>query len=649
MSDEELDPSEVLNHVIDAIGGSRREGQDHMVDAVHEALTNEGHLMVEAGTGTGKSFGYLVPAMVWSAQSDQRVTISTATLALQRQIIQQDAPAVADAIHDIYGTHVDVALLKGWNNYACLRKVDGGYPEDDALLSRAEGEVGATATGEDVVRAREWALTSDTGDRDDLVPGVSDRAWQQISIPKRECIGESCPLRHECFPLRARVEADDADIVVTNHALLGIQASGTPVLPESHAYIVDEAHDLVDRVTNQLTRSMAGYDLRSVARMLRQTGLDDEGLPDLSDDLSDVLAETGEQRITKLSDDLGDVIARILGKIQAAGESVSGLSGGNEEQNATKQVLRSRLVELADLCIDLLGEAVETGSRVAWTSEFNDHYTLYLAPLDVSASIANNLFEATPVVLTSATLQVGGSFDAVATRVGFTYPSQGQWTGLDVGSPFEPAKQGILYVAQHLNPPGRNGYGEEHLAEIVDLIRASGGGALCLFTSRLGAERAAEYTRDQLDLPVYVQGEDQLPTLLGKFAEDPSASLFGTISLWQGVDIPGDTCRLVIIDRIPFPRPDDPLIQARNEAATRAGRNPFMSVSATQAALLLAQGAGRLLRRTTDRGVVAVLDSRLRTKRYGGFLMASLPKMWPTTDRDVVIDALARLAPDETR
>ena len=646
MSDQELDAREVLTKVVDTIGGARREGQEHMVDAVYEALTDEGHLMVEAGTGTGKSFGYLVPVMVWAAQSDQRATISTATLALQRQIMQQDAPAVAQAIKDVYDVHVDVALLKGWSNYACLRKVDGGYPEEDALLSRAEGEMGATATGEDVVRAREWALNSDTGDRDDLVPGVSDRAWQQISIQKRECIGESCPLRHECFPLRARAKADDADIVVTNHALLGIQAAGTPVLPESHAYVVDEAHDLVDRVTSQLTRSIAGYDLRSLARMLRQAGLDDEGLPDLSEDLSDALGETGEGRILALSDGLNDVVARILGKIQAAGEAVSSLSGGNEEQNVTKQVLRVRLMEVAALCTDLLGDSIQTGTRVAWTSEFNDHFTLYLAPLDVSASIADNLFENTPVVLTSATLQVGGSFDAVANRVGFTYPSQGEWTGLDVGTPFEPDKQGILYVAQHLNPPGREGYGQEHLSEIVDLIRASYGGALCLFTSRLGAERAAEYVRDQLDLAVFVQGEDQIPTLLEKFAEDPAASLFGTISLWQGVDVPGETCRLVIIDRIPFPRPDDPLIQARNEAATRAGRNPFMSVSATQAALLLAQGAGRLLRRTTDRGVVAILDSRLQTRRYGGFLMASLPKMWPTTDRDVVLGALARLAPE---
>lgn len=640
----EATPREVLAHLVAGIGGKPREGQERMVDAVYEALTEESHLMVEAGTGTGKSFGYLVPAMAWSAATGKRATISTATLPLQRQIITQDAPAVADAIRETMGSHVEVALLKGWNNYACLRKADGGFPEEDALLSRAEGEVGATATGEEVVRAREWALATDTGDRDDLVPGVSDRAWNQISIQKRECIGEHCSLRHECFPRMARAQAEEADIVVTNHALLGIQSAGTPVLPESDAYIVDEAHDLVDRVTGQLTRSLTGYELRSIARMLRQAGLDDEGLGDVADELADALGAVNEGRLIRIGDALSDTIARIMGKAQTAGGEVASLSSSNEEANATKNVLRSRLTELVNLCADLISGAVSEGRLVAWVSEYNDNRALYLAPLDVSGAIASGLFEDTPVVLTSATLQLGGSFDAMAGRVGFTFPSQGEWSGLDVGTPFDERRQGILYVAEHLSAPGREGYGDEHMQEIVDLIEASRGGALCLFTSRAGATRAAEYVRERIDLPVACQGDDQLPTLLEQFAADPSASLFGTLSLWQGVDVPGPTCRLVVIDRIPFPRPADPLIQARTQAAGESGRNPFMTVSATHAALLLAQGAGRLLRRIDDRGVVAVLDSRLRKARYSGFLLASLPDMWRTTDRAVVLTALERLA-----
>lgn len=629
---------EVLAGVVEQIGGQRRDGQDQMVRSVFEALEDDGHLMVQAGTGTGKSFGYLVPAMVWAGESGRRVVVSTATLALQRQILTQDAPVVQEVLGR-KSQHVEVAVLKGWNNYACLRKVDGGFAEEGALVSRAEGEYGATATGEEVVRARQWALESDTGDRDDLVPGVSDRAWRQISLQKRECVGEQCPFRADCFPVKAREEAEDADIVVTNHALLGIQATGVPVLPDAAAYIVDEAHDLVDRVTAQLTRTLAGSELRYLGRALRQAGLDDEDLPETATDLADALAELEEGRLTEMSVRLTDTVANIMGKAQGAAEQVSSLSPRDDDGRAEKQILRSRLSELVEICSDLLGSG-----EVKWISDFDGTRSLHIAPLDVAGTIADGLFEDTPAILTSATLEVGGSFDTVARQVGFALSGRESWLGIDVGSPFKPEKQAILYIASHLPAPLKAGYGDEHLEEMVKLIEASGGGALCLFTSRAGAERAADYVREQLDLPILAQGDDQLPTLLDQFAKDRAACLFGTMALWQGVDVPGDSCRLVIIDRIPFPRPNDPLVEARTELAREQGRNPFMTVSASQAALLLAQGAGRLLRTPTDRGVVAVLDSRLHTARYGGFLRASMPKMWPTTDLDTVLQALERIA-----
>lgn len=643
---EDLDT--LLADVVGSVGGTRREGQSEMVHAVYDALVTDGHLMVEAGTGTGKSFGYLVPALAWAAKEGKRTIISTATLALQRQIITQDAPRVVDAVRKLYDSHLEVALLKGWNNYVCLRKATGGYPEEGALLSRAEGEFGATATGEEVVRAREWAMGTDTGDRDDLVPGVSDRAWSQVSLPKRECVGEACPLRSSCFPILAREAASEADVVVTNHAMLGVQATGVPVLPPADAFIIDEGHELVDRITSQLTRSLSKYDIVSLGRMMRRSGLDSSDLDDSADELDEQLAEYDEGRLRKIDVALSDVVARLLGRIQASGEDVSGLSSKDETQAIAKQVLRTRLQELSELCHDLLGDGIANEILVAWKAQFGDETpALYLAPLDVSGSIADSLFEQTPTVLTSATLQIGGTFDVMANRVGFTFPSQGPWQGIDVGSPFSPEKQGILYVAQHLPIPGKEGYGNEQLDEIVDLIKASRGGALCLFTSRAAAVRAADYARDRLETTVLCQGDDQLSTLVSQFAAEDSTSLFGTISLWQGVDIPGRTCRLVIIDRIPFPRPNDPLTQARTEAVSKSGGNGFMAVAATQAALLLAQGAGRLLRRTTDRGVVAVLDPRLRTQRYAGFLLASMPRMWPTTDPQVVRDILTRLGADE--
>lgn len=641
------DVDKLLDAVVESVGGKRREGQTQMVEAVHEALDTDGHLMVQAGTGTGKSFGYLVPAMAWSAKTGKRAIISTATLALQRQIMLHDAPRVADAVREELGSHLDVALLKGWHNYVCLRKATGGYPEEGALLSRAEGEMGATATGEEVMRAREWAMSSDTGDRDDLVPGVSDRVWSQLSLPKRECIGEKCPVRQSCFPMLARQAAEEADVVVTNHAMLGVAATGFPVLPEGDAFIIDEAHELVDRVTSQLTRSLTKFDLTSLARLMRRSGITSE-LDDSADELDEVLGDIDEGRILKVSEALNDVVARLLGRIQQASEDAQDLSAKDEELAISKQIIKVRLLELSEVCQDILGDAIENEVLVAWKTQFMDETpALYLAPLDVAASIADALFDQKATVLTSATLKVGDSFETMASRVGFTFPSQGPWEGIDVGSPFEPEKQGVLYVASHLPIPGKEGYGVEQLDEIVELIDASRGGALVLFTSKAAAVRAAEYVQDRIDTPVFVQGEDQLSTLVANFAADDEASLFGTISLWQGVDVPGRTCRLVIIDRIPFPRPNDPLMQARQNAVSKNGGNGFMSVAAAQAALLLAQGAGRLLRRTTDRGVVAILDPRLRTARYAGFLLASMPRMWPTTNGGQVREILQRLAEAE--
>ncbi|MDP9800268.1 ATP-dependent DNA helicase DinG [Arcanobacterium wilhelmae] len=634
-----------LHAVVESMDGTAREGQETMAHAVYETLIDNAHLLVQAGTGTGKSFGYLVPALLWAAKTGHRVIVSTATLALQRQIMTSDAPKVVEAIGKITGVHPKVALLKGWNNYVCLRKANGGYPEEGALLSRAEGEMGATATGEEVVRARDWAMVTQTGDRDDLVPGVHDRVWAQVSIPKAECIGEKCPLRASCFPVLARAAADEADVVVTNHAMLGVAATKTPVLPETDAYIVDEAHDLVDRVTNQLTRSLTKGDVGGVIRMLRTAKILPGPLEDIADDLGGVLEALGEERLTAIPPQLVDVVARLLGQIQEVGEDVSALPTGNEDLATSKQILRSRLGDLAEVCEAVLSGEVDAGGTVAWVSQIPDGPAyLNLAPLDVAAPIADELFEGKPVVLTSATLKIGGKFDVVASKVGFNFPSQGPWEGIDVGSPFTPEKQGVLYIAEHLAEPGKDGYGEDHLEEIVELVRASRGGALALFTSRTASERAGEYVRERLDLPVFVQGEDQLSTLVEKFAGDPAASLFGTLSLWQGVDVPGLTNRLVIIDRIPFPRPNDPLMQARKEHVDANRGNGFMQVAAAHAALLLAQGAGRLLRRIEDRGVVAILDPRLVKKRYGSYLMASIPRMWYTADHDVVCGVLGRLA-----
>ncbi len=308
---------------------------------------------------------------------------------------------------------------------------------------------------------------------------------------------------------------------------------------------------------------------------------------------------------------------------------------------------------------------------------------LLAAPVDVAGLVRGGLLRERTAVLTSATLSLGGGFTSLAGSVGL-WPGEmvpadappaparvrgadsgagatpggsdaagtsadppEPWRGIDVGSPFDHARRGILYVARHLPPPGREPATDAQLDEIADLVTAAGGATLGLFSSRRAATAAAEAMRARLDVPVLCQGDDTVPTLVARFLEDEATCLFGTLSLWQGVDVPGSACRLVLIDRIPFPRPDDPVRSARSEAVQARGGNGFMSVAATHAALLLAQGSGRLIRTETDRGVVAVLDSRLATARYGAFLVRSMPPFWRTTDRAVVLEALRRLGPAE--
>ena len=309
------------------------------------------------------------------------------------------------------------------------------------------------------------------------------------------------------------------------------------------------------------------------------------------------------------------------------------------------------LSDISDTATRILSSfvpAISDRTDVVWLDHEDNRGSIRavvrVAPLSVAGLLRGRLFEHTTAVLTSATLTIGGTFEAMASAWGLAGEDDVKWRGLDVGSPFEHAKSGILYVAAHLPPPGRDGTGSaEQLDEIAALITAAGGRTLGLFSSMRAAKAAAEIMRERLDTPVLCQGEDTTSALVQRFADDAETSLFGTLSLWQGVDVPGPSLSLVLIDRIPFPRPDDPLLTARQRAVAARGGNGFMTIAASHAALLLAQGAGRLLRRVDDRGVVAVLDSRMATARYGGYLRASLPPFWATTDSNRVREALERL------
>ena len=642
----------LLDEAVAATGGQNRAGQRTMAAHVAQALELQRHLLVQAGTGTGKSLGYLVPALARVGESDQPIVVATATLALQAQIVNRDIPHLLEALEPRPESQAQVALLKGRNNYLCLHKLEGGYPEDepDALFDMPSS---TSRVGEEVVRLREWADRTETGDRDELKPGVSDRAWAQVSVSAAECLGRRCPLVEECFSEMARSRAAEADIVITNHALLAINAfEGMKVLPEHETVIIDEAHELVDRVTGAVSGSLTVAMVRRAARSVKKHSKADSGALEMAAGTLETAFEGLAEGLLKGLD--GRLLTAISAVNDAARTALSDTKPDGQDVDAGLQMARSRVSEVHDMSSRILEASGE--QDVLWISRQGgwengryvaasdtDPATLNIAPLSVGLQLRDGLFADRTVILTSATLTVGDSFDVAAGALGLQGEGAPRWTSIDVGSPFDYRKQGIMYVAGDLKPPGF-GVHEGQLERLRELCEASEGGALGLFSSKRAAERAAEYMREHSDLNILLQGESSLKALVEEFSEDIDSCLFGTMSLWQGVDVPGDSCRLVVMDRIPFPRPDDPIAQARTEAVNRHRGNGFMAVSAHHAAIRMAQGAGRLIRSVSDRGVVAVLDSRVATKRYGGFLMKAMPPMWSTQNKAAVIGALARLS-----
>ncbi|MFC6421982.1 ATP-dependent DNA helicase [Ornithinimicrobium tianjinense] len=640
----------LLHAAVTAVGGTERPGQVTMAHAVERAVEREEHLLVQAGTGTGKSLAYLVPAIAHAVRTGKPAVVATATLALQAQIVDRDLPRIADALAPLLGRRPTFALVKGRSNYLCEHKLVGGFPDDDedALLSMGSVDRERSRLGDEVVRLREWADLTESGDRDELVPGVSNRAWRQVSVTSHECLGSRCPVVADCFVERSREAAKEVDVIVTNHSFMAIDAfEGRFMLPEHDLLVIDEAHELTDRITSTITDELTSG---SVSVAARKAGRGEAAgrLGDTVDLLADALADLPEGKLTALPERLVTTLQLVR---DAARDALSELKPEKgAEVDGARQVALAAVDEVHDNAARVLEER---DLDVVWvTHDQRRGAVLRVAPMSVAMLVRDKIFSDRTVVLTSATLELGGSFDSVAGTIGLRGAGSPAWEGLDVGSPFDYPQQAIAYVAQHLPPPGRDGASPQVFDEIEALVRAAGGRTLGLFSSRRAAEAAAEEMRRRLaddDIRVLCQGEDQMPTLVRDFASDARSCLFGTMSLWQGVDVPGSACQLVIIDRIPFPRPDDPLSSARTEAISRMGGNGFMAVSATHAALRLAQGAGRLVRRGDDRGVVAFLDSRMITARYAGFLQRSLPPFWPTTDRALVLKALERLdatAPD---
>jgi len=656
-----------LDAAVAAIGGSPRDGQIEMAEAVANALSDRHHLLVQAGTGTGKSLAYLVPALVHG----KKVLVATATLALQRQLVERDLPKIKAALDKELNRDISFAIYKGVGNYICLQKMNNAPndPEAQAVLevSSLEG---------DAKRLRAWAQSANaTGDRDDA-PDVDRRVWSANSVSGRECMGaDECPSGSKCFAALAKAKAQTADIVVTNHTLLAIEiVDSHPILPERDAIVLDEAHEFMDRTTQAVTEEITAARVARAANMARKhlPGKASDALYKASEKFSKALGEYADDlkadptkagRLEKLP----STLEAPLRAIKEAVASVTALISADAQiidpnSMAERARVKGALNEVSQTATKLLKPG---HTHVLW---FEPTYsTLYLAPLAVSDVLRGNLLTQTPVIATSATLTVGKSFDAIARNIGFVIGGKNEDEAeddeersekkgvmdpanlqiLDVGSPFDFANQGMLYLPKDLPEPGRDGPSIEALTELGELIQAAGGRTLALFSSWRGVEAADEHLRDvlaELKLPIITQRRgDSVGPLVDKFAKDEKSILLGTISLWQGIDVPGSACTLVVIDRIPFPRPDEPVLSARAAEADAAGGSGFMQISLPRAALLLAQGTGRLIRSLDDKGVVAILDSRIVNKRYGSILLNSMPPFWRTSDGAVIKEALRRL------
>ncbi len=648
-----------LDVAVGAIGGAAREGQIEMAEAVANALSDRHHLMVQAGTGTGKSLAYLIPGIVHG----RKVLVATATIALQRQLVDRDLPAVVPALEKALGREITYAIYKGVGNYICLQKMNSEEVDADGELV-----LEVSSLEKDAKRLIAWAKTPGvSGDRDDA-PEVDRRVWAANSVSGRECVGaDMCAFGSQCFAANAKGRAQTADIVVTNHTLLAIEiVDSHPILPERDCIILDEAHEFMDRATQAVTDELTSGRVLRAAAMARKfmPGKLADAFHKAGNDFHEAMVDYGDSirgdftaqgRLEDIPQSLESPIRKVRESAQAI---VQFLAADDEiidtDVLAERARVKGAVTEISTTAATIL--KLGDGLVLWFEPTFS---TLYLAPLSVSDVLRENMLKQTPVIATSATLTVGNSFNSLAKSIGFMVGEDlsaelsegeldpGNVKMLDVGSPFDFANQGVLYMPKHLPEPGRDGPSIEVLTELGELIDAAGGRTLALFYSWRGVEAADAHLRKVLaELPIKIITQkrgDAVGPLVSRFAKDETSVLLGTMSLWQGVDVPGNSCILVAIDRIPFPRPDEPVMSARASQADAAGGSGFMQVSLPRAALLLAQGTGRLIRSVDDRGVVAILDSRIVTKRYGSVLLNSMPPLWRTSDKAVVRDSLKRL------
>ena len=596
-----------------------------MAEAVAGAIGGERHLVAQAGTGTGKTLAYLVPAVL----SGKRTIVATATKALQDQLARKDLPFLQ--------RHLDVpftaTVLKGRSNYLCLQRLDEltGTDTQLDLAGTVDGRVSTSALD----RLEAWSLDTATGDRADLDHEPGDTVWSAVSMSAAECPGAArCPRGGDCFAEDARHAAAASDIVVVNTHLYGAHvASGGMVLPDHDVLIVDEAHQFEDVISDMCTLELSGGRFRHLAARVGAVVADDGLRADLEasgDRLTSALEPHVDRRFRgELPCEITDAITLAGTRIQRANDALRTIDSDAGDVKTRKD----RALKIAGLLGDELAGALEPDDQhVPWVESRGREPTLRIAPLAVDQMLDKGVWQQRVGILTSATIPVG-----LADRAGLPADTTDH---LDAGSPFDFEANALLYCARDLPDPRESTFEAAAHDELAVLIEAAGGRTLALFTSWRTMEAAAETVAGRLDTPVLVQGQRPKPKLLAQFAEEPETSLFATMSFWQGVDVPGPSLSLVTIDKLPFPRPDEPLLQARRELARAAG---FSTVDLPRATTLLAQGVGRLIRTAHDRGVVAVLDRRLSRARYGWEIVDALPPMRRTRDRAEVVARLRDL------
>jgi ATP-dependent DNA helicase DinG len=614
----EHDVVDLLQAVVDTLPNVEvRSGQVMMASAIADAIASERHLIVQAGTGTGKTLGYLVPAVA----SGKRVVVSTYTKALQDQLAKHDLPVLSTALTPLIGREITWAVLKGRNNYLCAQRIAEIREPKQYKLDLEEF---STQVKADIDKLVAWSETTNTGDSGDLSWSPRDAAWRQVSIGSDECPGASrCPSGETCFAERARDSASVADVIVVNTHIYGLDvATDGAILPEHDVVIFDEAHQLEDVMSASVSMAISTGSIQHVIGALRSIVRDDAlsgSLQQLALEFGGYIAGVVDKRLPlPLPDDIQDVLARLRIKID---EAVSGLKLiSSTDESAKQRILRGQM--LSNRLVEVIDGSLTAGTRtVAFVSGSEDRPVLELAPLHVGPSLNSGVWSKRTAILTSATIPL-----AMPARIGL---EEDEVDAIDVGSPFDYENSAILYCAKHLPSPNEPRRDDAVHDELEKLINAAQGRTLALFTTYRAMHAAADEMSKRLEYKVWRQDDLPKMALVDAFATEESSCLFATAGFFQGVDVPGQTLSLVVIDKIPFPRPDDPLLSARRD---EIGKTSFSEIDIPLAATQLAQATGRLIRSRKDTGVVAILDPRLATKGYGKKLVSTLPPMKRTIE-----------------